>query len=791
MPVSSSVCAIVPTHNRAPMLRECIDSILRQSRPVQELIVVNDGSTDDTEDVAKSYGSRVTLITKQNGGKASALNIALQKCTSDYLWICDDDDIAAADGLEYLAAALDDNAGAGFVYGTFQIFRDGLFGRRFTPPTYWMRDDEPDIHIQFLEEMFTFQYAMLVRRSLYTTVGPFREDLLRSQDHEMAIRLSRSAQSVYVPRVIFFQRAHSGQRGTLTNPIANASNAQKWLEYEQKIIRSIHKEYYLEEFTPTFARHWEQARAKRAALIERACLCAKCALWTEAIEDFRRAIELVPAPVTLEEQRLLEAVVRKPLPWDILGNNPGWIADLRISYKANESGRSIISSLCRPLVWQSRTLLQHGDILGSARRLRLLASILGIGGATSRMRSSQVLSKISSSTSSSAAKHTGTLYSLPVPRLRTSADLANTIRASRVDVLIPVYNGVRTVRESLASIQSQTVRNIRIVVINDGSTDGTADIVATLARDDKRIVLVTKPNSGIVDTLNFGLKYCDAEIIARFDADDISYPHRLEAQLSYLFDHPDCLAVGGRVDHIDENGDPLHGLPLPGQPDLSDPCWVPAREPYLIHPFLMVRRSAMIRAGGYRYVLNSEDTDLYWRLAEHGRLYNLEVPLGQYRMRTTSVSGASIVNGRVMATNSQLAALSAVRRHNGRPDFSFARSGGPGNSSATLEQIYQFACSDLDNEERAYLSIAASAKLLELANYRPYELEYSDCVFIRKSLCEMHKLSARNRVEVMWLVTVAAARLLTKGRVAEAAALAPSASYPVVAARTLRELTGI
>lgn len=361
----------------------------------------------------------------------------------------------------------------------------------------------------------------------------------------------------------------------------------------------------------------------------------------------------------------------------------------------------------------------------------------------------------------------------------------------RIDVLIPVYNGVRTIRESLASIQVQTVKDIRVVVVNDGSRDGTAEIVAAMAREDPRISLINKQNSGIVGTLNLGLGYCEAEFIARFDADDVSYPHRLETQLSYLSDNPDCVAVGGRVDHIDEQGRPLKGLPHPGQPDHADPCWVPAREPYLIHPFLMARRSAIAGIGGYRYVTNSEDTDLYWRLAEHGRLHNLHVSLGQYRMRTTGISGASILNGRIMATSSQLAALSAIRRREGRPDLSFSDPNELRYDSGTLEEIYRSACSDLDIEERVHLSISASAKLLELTNYRPYELECSDCAFIRKCLRAACGLPQRNQAELNWLMTVAASRLLMKGRLAEAAALTPPSSYPIVAARTFRKLVGV
>ena len=351
------VAAIIATYNRAEMLRECIELLLTQSHPIQELIVVNDGSTDATENVVKCYDDRVTLITKENGGKATALNLALKSCAADYVWICDDDDVAAPDGLEHLAAALDSNAAVGFSYGTFKIFRDDPSGRSFMPPSYLVREGESNVHIQFLEEMFTFQFAMLVRRSLYDEMGPFREDFLRSQDHEMAIRLARNAQSVYVPHVIFYQRAHSGQRGTLANTFSTTLNAKKWLKYEQKMMASIRKEYNLNEFTPTFARDWDGLRAARAALVERACISAKCGLWDEAIEDFREAGGLCATPAATEEVRLAEAVVRKPLPWDILSQNPAWLSDLRAVHRRSEYARSILQATCRPLGWQAHAMI--------------------------------------------------------------------------------------------------------------------------------------------------------------------------------------------------------------------------------------------------------------------------------------------------------------------------------------------------------------------------------------------------------------------------------------------------
>lgn len=356
---------------------------------------------------------------------------------------------------------------------------------------------------------------------------------------------------------------------------------------------------------------------------------------------------------------------------------------------------------------------------------------------------------------------------------------------ARVDVLIPAFNVARTVREAVDSIRGQTLRDIRIVIVDDGSTDETPGILAQLAREDERIHLVTRPNGGIVEALNEGLQHCTADYIARFDADDLSFPDRLQRQADFLDAHPECVGVGGAVEHMDEAGAPLSGLPQPGDPMSADPAKAPALEPYIIHPFAMMRRSAMEASGGYRHAPNCEDSDLYWRLMERGALVNLPAVLGRYRVHMASVS-SSIINGRVMAVGSQLAALSALRRRAGRADICFDRMLAPQLKQAkTLEAMAAVVDPLLDHEEQQHLRIAASAKLMELARYRPYELDAGDCAFIRAALPHAARLTPQNRKEVEWYVTVTAARLVRKGMLSEALTLTPLKNYPVAAARVL------
>lgn len=354
-----------------------------------------------------------------------------------------------------------------------------------------------------------------------------------------------------------------------------------------------------------------------------------------------------------------------------------------------------------------------------------------------------------------------------------------------IDAVIPAFNGARTIEAAVASIQAQTIRDLRIIVVNDGSTDGTGDILRHMAESDPRLVVVDQANGGVVDALNAGLAAGHAPVIARHDADDLASPDRFEKQLAYLHAHPGCVAVSGAVRHMNEAGlvyGPLVRLPSPDKSDLGS---YPQREPYLMHPFLMARRAAVQAVGGYRHVFHAEDTDLYWRLQEVGTLHNMPDLLGSYRIHQGSVTGASLLNGRIAAVNAQLAGLSARRRRAGVPDLVFARSALQEYKDAhSLKGIVQVASRGLDPAEAERLAASACAKLLEVASYRPYELEMEDCAFIRTSVdAALGRMDPGSRSNCIRMLTGTAARLASEGKFSLAARLAPVRYYPLATLR--------
>jgi glycosyltransferase involved in cell wall biosynthesis len=329
-----------------------------------------------------------------------------------------------------------------------------------------------------------------------------------------------------------------------------------------------------------------------------------------------------------------------------------------------------------------------------------------------------------------------------------------------IDVILPAYNAAGTLRDSVISLQAQTERRFRIIIVDDGSTDRTGEVIEALAADDPRILVITTENCGIVDALNTALGAVAAPFVARLDADDICFPNRFQNQLAYLADHPDCVAVGCNVWHIDETGERTGGRSTFLEQVTSDPYWAPCVEPYLMHPFLMARTKAIRDIGGYRYAFHAEDTDLYWRLAGMGRLHNLPDLLGEYRMHTKSISGASVINGRISAINSQLSAISERRRRAGEPDIIFPREAlRQYEDAGETEAMVDLASRQLTKPERGYLEVATAAKLLQLSSFRPYSLNKADRCFIKAAIARNHRLLRRENKIKLLLRHIAAHRL--------------------------------
>jgi GT2 family glycosyltransferase len=206
----------------------------------------------------------------------------------------------------------------------------------------------------------------------------------------------------------------------------------------------------------------------------------------------------------------------------------------------------------------------------------------------------------------------------------------------RVAVLLPARDAARTVRAAAVSILRQSARDLALVAVDDGSVDGTAEVLGAIAARDDRVGIVRGPGEGIARALGRGLARCDAEGIVRMEADDVAHPRRIERQLEALDADATLAAVGSRVRlfprRVVAGGMARHVAWLNG---LVTPELVLRDllvEAPLVHPASAIRRAALEAVGGWRDGDFPEDFDLWLRLVAGGaRLSNVPEVLLDWR----------------------------------------------------------------------------------------------------------------------------------------------------------------
>jgi cellulose synthase/poly-beta-1,6-N-acetylglucosamine synthase-like glycosyltransferase len=203
----------------------------------------------------------------------------------------------------------------------------------------------------------------------------------------------------------------------------------------------------------------------------------------------------------------------------------------------------------------------------------------------------------------------------------------------RVTVVLPAYNAEPFVGEAIDSILGQTLTDLELIAIDDGSTDSTGRILAHRAARDPRVRLIARENRGLTRTLNEGLAEARAGYVAIMNADDVALPERLEKQAAFLDAQPRVAAVGGQTRLIAEDGRRGPATSLPTSPGAVR-AFISKASP-LAHPAAMLRRPAVLAAGGYRPQMEpAEDYDLWLRLAEHNDLANLPDVVLEYRVHS-------------------------------------------------------------------------------------------------------------------------------------------------------------
>lgn len=217
-----------------------------------------------------------------------------------------------------------------------------------------------------------------------------------------------------------------------------------------------------------------------------------------------------------------------------------------------------------------------------------------------------------------------------------------------LSVILPVYNAAKYLSLSIESILWQDFTDFELLIIDDGSTDESMDIITRYLKD-KRVKLFSSSHNGLVSVLNKGIQLSNGKYIARMDADDISLPSRFSTQIDYLQADNSIGVIGTKTLVIDEYGSFKNNGIYKFDADGINIRML--KENHLCHPSVMIRRELFIKYGLYNQMYkHAEDYELWLRFSKNTKLYNTDEILLMYREHDSNISLTKFAEQSMMAS---------------------------------------------------------------------------------------------------------------------------------------------
>lgn len=213
----ATVSIIIPCYNAAQWIGDCLDSVLAQTRPIDEIIVVDDGSSDDSAAIAKAYGERITVIRQKNKGGNAARNVGFFASTGSYTQFLDADDIILPEKTEHQLACAEKTE-ADVVYGDWRHLYS-LPGKEDRLGSIKISGAQEDVLVALLSGWWVSPAALFFRRSAVELVGGWDENLTVAQDRDFFTRMAMATNRIeYVPRCDALYRRYGNVTVGTSNP---------------------------------------------------------------------------------------------------------------------------------------------------------------------------------------------------------------------------------------------------------------------------------------------------------------------------------------------------------------------------------------------------------------------------------------------------------------------------------------------------------------------------------------------------------------------------------------------
>lgn len=647
--MTPGISVIIPTYNSAAYVTQAIDSVLMQGYAPSELIVVDDGSTDETETVLQPYLDKIKYVKQENSGSAAARNRGMQLAEHEFIVFLDADDLMLPNKLQQQAAFLQLHSSLGYVSsGWQQIDVNGQILQTVEP---WHDAPDLDLH-SWLQYKLVQLGAILFRRIWLNRVGGLDPALRQAHDVDLMLRLSLAGCTgawLYEPTIQY--RQHS------------SSTMHRNVAVQAESVLKVLDKFFRHPDLPEGLRH-EQTRTYFYTLLWLGWHAAINGDEVTAVATLQQTMELGPQLYNLApEHTVVEWLFHfvnwerengrtNPLPntvwtifqqaapeirvWPELQRLADWWAAeqpeaVRTAYTPfdlwrifqsgldwEQSNTELTAELLMDwwaLVWLPYAQKRFDDAtagwvhfahLDQFRFLYLVqAGLAAEPGAVN----STVLNLLWQD----AVAH-GLLLEPGFDELAFFAALP-AVRHPRVSVIVPVYNGAAHIVETIESVLGQTYADLELIVVDDGSTDGTADLLRPYRG---QLRLIQQSNQGVSAARNHGLRLALGDFVLFLDGDDVLYPNKLKQQVAVLeADHLlGAVHSGWRL--VDEYGRPLRNIrPWQQSPELTLSNWLQWKPVFL--GAMLFRRSWLCRIDGFRTDLRqAEDTDFLLRLSLAG-----------------------------------------------------------------------------------------------------------------------------------------------------------------------------